>query len=67
MTLWPLFRSAIYAGLGVAEVAVSVYERAQQLGRRLLPRRREDAGATLRRLRREHRDRETTIRPPAMR
>lgn len=41
--IWPIVRTAIYAGLGVAEFMVDVSDRVQKLGRRLLPRKREDA------------------------
>lgn len=41
--IWPIVRTAIYAGLGVAEFVVDVSDRVQKLGRRLLPRKREDA------------------------
>lgn len=41
--IWPIVRGAIYAGLGVAEFVVDVSDRVQQLGRRLLPRKRDDA------------------------
>jgi hypothetical protein len=41
--IWPLIRGALYAGLGAAELAVDLYDGAKRIGRRLLPRRREDA------------------------
>lgn len=40
--IWPIIRAALYAGLGAAEFAADAYGRAKRLGRRLLPRKRED-------------------------
>ena len=41
--MWPLIRAGIGVALAAAELAADTYERARRLGRRLLPRKREEA------------------------